>query len=106
MYLLTFISLLKDMIIDIGKQTDEEYRARSRRILNAEASGPMEMGCVTLPLRTYLEAHQTTHYQDFMEASLCRHDQLLTLFLNPSSLWKMETGSENSKPLITVWSFW
>lgn len=41
---------------------------------------------VSLPLRTYLEAHQTTHYQDFMEASLCRHDQLLTLFLNPSSL--------------------
>ena len=40
-----FISLLKDMIIDIGKQTDEEYRARSRRILNAEASGPKEMGC-------------------------------------------------------------
>lgn len=39
-----FISLLKDMIIDIGKQTDEEYRARSRRILNAEASGPKEMG--------------------------------------------------------------
>ena len=39
-----FISLLKDMIIDIGKQTDEEYRARSRWILNAEASGPKEMG--------------------------------------------------------------
>ena len=100
-----FISLLNDMIIDIGKQTDEEYRARSRRILNAEASGPKEMGCVTLPVWTCLEAHQTTHHQDFMEVSSCRHDQLLTLLIT-SSLWRMETGSENSKPLVTVWSFW
>lgn len=45
-----FISLLKDMIIDIGKQTDEEYRARSRRILNAEARGPHGDGVCHPPI--------------------------------------------------------
>lgn len=90
MYLLMFISLLKDMIIDIGKQTDEEYRA-GQKDPECRSFRPHGDGVCHPPIEDYLELTQATHYQDFMEASLCRHDQLLTLFLNPplSGGWRL-----------------
>ena len=48
----------------------------------------------------HLEALQSTHYWDFTEASLHRHDQLVTPFL--ALLCSLEDGkcAENSKLLI------
>ena len=44
-----FISLLKDMIEDTVEQADNEIpRARSRRVLRAGVSIPVELGDVTL----------------------------------------------------------
>ena len=49
--LLTFTSLLKDIVKDTDEQPDEEmHRARSGRVLSAGASVPLELGCVTLPV--------------------------------------------------------
>ena len=73
------------------KDTDEQpgekiHRARSGKVPRAGASVPVELECVTLPVCGcihHLEALQTPHYWDFMEASSRRHDQLLTPFSAP-----------------------
>ena len=47
---ITFTSLLKDMVEDTNGQVDEEiHRERSRKVLRAGASVPVELGCVLLP---------------------------------------------------------
>ena len=47
--ILTFTSLLKDMIKDTDEQPDEEiHRVRSGRVPSAGASVPVELGCITL----------------------------------------------------------
>lgn len=47
--LVTFTSLLKDMIKDTDRQPDKEiHRVKSGRALNARDSIPVELGSVTL----------------------------------------------------------
>lgn len=60
---------MKDIVEDIDEQPDEEvHRARSRRVLGAVASVPMELGYTTLPASdvfTNLEAYQILSFKSF-----------------------------------------
>ena len=109
-HLLTFTSLLKAMVKDTDKQSDEKiHRARSRRVLSTGASVPVELGCISLQyvdVFANLEPLWTPYFWDFMEASSRRHEQLLTPLLDwlPSLVDGGRT--ENSKFLIMAWSFW
>lgn len=60
-----FPSLLKDVIMDIDEQLEEEtHRVRSGRLPNVGASVLVEMGCITLLVWMFanLEALRTPYY--------------------------------------------
>lgn len=96
----------------MGQPDDEIHRARSGEggVPSAGASVPVELGCVSLPVSIRSPTWKVSKPKTigiFMEASSCRHDQLLTPFLGPFPfLEKLEGRAENSKLLIMTWSFW
>ena len=84
-----FTSVLKDMIKDTDEQPDEEVHRQGKVRKGSEhrsfcphgadrPHSPRKWMC-----STHLETPQTPHYWDFMEASSCRYDHVLTLLLAP-----------------------
>ena len=64
--------IIKDIVKDTDEQPDEEvHRARSRRVLSAKNSVPVELGYTTFPssdVSANLEVHQILLFKSFYRA--------------------------------------
>lgn len=88
---------------------EELHGVRSGMVPSAETSVPVELGCTTLPdVFAYRKFPKLPTIGNFMEASSCRHGQLLTQFPAPLSSKEVVLGwgAENSELLFMAWSFW
>ena len=96
LYLLVYYTI-KDIIKDTKEELDGEiHRERTGKVLNAGASVPVELGCVTLPVRGCVYQSGSSPnpilLAFFMEASSRKRDQLITISSPSLSSGEWELG--------------
>lgn len=75
----------------MNSPAEETHKVRSERVLSTGISSPWSwvhhlLACGQF---NHPEAPRTPCYWDFMEASSCRHNQLLTLLPALSPFWRV-----------------